>query len=382
MLRFLTAGESHGKGLTIILEGIPANLSLGVEDINLELKRRQKGYGRGGRMKIETDSAQIISGVRFGKTLGSPISILIENKDWPNWQGIMEVENLITADYEKITNLRPGHADFAGAIKYHQNDLRNILERASARETAARVAAGAIAKKFLKEFKTKIISYVLSIGALKSSLKSFNYEALFLQAEKSLLRCPDASIEKKIMQLIDKTQKDGDTLGGTFEIIGLNLPIGLGSYIQWDKRLDGRLAQALMSIPAVKGVEIGLGFKTAELLGSKAHDEIYYKNGFYRKTNGAGGLEGGITNGMPLVLRAAMKPIATLRKALRSVNLITKKSVSGHFERADICAVPAASVIGEAVVSMEIANSFLEKFGGDSIEETMLNYHSYLQLKL
>lgn len=340
MLRFLTAGESHGKALVAILDGCPANLPLSPKDINIDLGRRQTGYGRGARMKVEKDAAEILSGVRHGKTIGSPIAILIPNKS--------------TELFEKtFTQLRPGHADLAGVVKYNQMDVRNILERSSARETAARVAVGAVARKLLSEFRIRISSKVVKIGGAK-----------------------EAADWKR---LIDKAGAEGDALGGIFEVIANRVPIGLGSYVQWDRRLDGNIARALMAIPAVKGVEIGLGFSAAALPGSKVHDEIYYvkKKGFYHKTNNAGGLEGGITNGEPIVVRAAMKPISTLRKPLGSVDLATKKAVSAHVERSDVCAVEAAAVIGEAAVALEIANAFLEKFGGDSQEEILANFTAY-----
>jgi chorismate synthase len=404
ILRFLTAGESHGKGLIGILEGIPSGLALSSKDIDRELARRQSGYGRGGRMKIEKDHAEIISGVRWGKTIGSPISLLIENRDWENWQDIMSPESKDIGEEIKdprfdprllaVTRPRPGHADLAGALKYRHKDIRNILERSSARETAMRVAIGAIAKKFLSEFSITIGSFVTQIGRVKSqksevrSQKS-DYEKLFQKAEESSVRCPDEDASKKMMELIDTASKNGDTLGGVFEIFATGLPVGLGSHIQWDKRLDGRLAHALMGIQAIKGVEIGDGFEMAERFGSEVMDEIFYQktedrsqksdSEFYRETNHAGGIEGGMTNGMPIVIRAAMKPIPTLRKPLRSVNIITKEPFEAAYERSDICAVPAAAVIGEAVAALVIADAFLEKFGGDNIEETKKNFDAYME---
>ena len=355
MFRYLTAGESHGKTLLTIIEGIPSNLPLTKEDIDRELRRRQKGYGRGGRMRIEKDEVEILSGVRSGKTLGSPIGLLIKNKDWKNWKEIMAIKKNSKFKIQNskfILSPRPGHADLSGTIKYNFADIRNVLERASARETAARVAVGAISKKFLKEFRINFYSQVIMIGGVA---------------------------DKKIKPLIDKAKKKGDSLGGIFEITAINLPIGLGSYVQSDLRLDGRLAGALMSIPGIKGVEIGSGFDAAKRFGSKVQDEIFYQKGrgFYRKTNRAGGLEGGMTNGEPLVLRAAMKPISTLRKPLLSVDLISKKRIKAVKERADICAVPSAAVIGEAVAAIEITRAFLEKFGGDSISEVKSNYENY-----
>jgi len=409
-LRYLTAGESHGQALSCVIDGIPSNLYLSAADIDKELSRRQKGYGRGERMKIESDHVQILSGVRRGKTLGSPITLLIENKDWANWCDIMSAElrgkSLESKESElkthnsklkTITRPRPGHADLAGAIKYNTNDIRNILERSSARETAARMAAGATAKKFLSEFNIQIISYVAEIGGIKtqnSKLKIQNSVkeilSLFEKAETSPVRCPDKDIEKRIISKIDNAMKKGDTLGGVFEVVVLGIPVGLGSYSQWDKKLDAKLAYALMSIQAIKGVEIGLGFEMSRRYGSEVMDEIFYKRrsavssrqsagGFYRKTNNAGGIEGGMSNGMPIIVRAAMKPIPTLRTPLSSVDIISKKPFKAAYERSDVCAVPAASVIGEAVTALVIANSFLSKFGGDSMEEVKRNYEGYLR---
>jgi chorismate synthase len=380
-LRLLTAGESHGKGLTGILEGIPSGLALSSQDIDRELKRRQMGYGRGGRMKIESDRAGIISGVRWGKTIGSPISLLIENKDWKNWEQGMSSEAGHEGSIPPVTRPRPGHADLSGALKYGHKDIRNILERSSARETAMRVALGAIAKKFLSEFGINIGSYVTRIGNIKISDLRFeisNSEEIFSRAENSPVRCPDEEASKKMTELIDDAVQKGDTLGGIFEVIVTGAPIGLGSHIQWDKRLDGRLAQAIMGIQAIKGVEIGTGFGMAEISGSEVMDEIFYEGAeFIRKTNNAGGIEGGMTNGMPVVVRAAMKPIPTLRKALRSVDILTKEPFEAAYERSDTCAVPAAAVIGETMTALIIADSFLEKFGGDSIEETKRNFDGY-----
>jgi len=390
-LRYLTAGESHGKALIGILEGIPSGLSLSPEDINRDLGRRQMGYGRGGRMKIESDHAEILSGVRWGKTIGSPITLLIENKDFKNWLKGMspyaEDENSIPP----VTKPRPGHADLTGAIKYGHHDIRNVLERSSARETAMRVALGAVAKKFLQTFHITIGSFVIQIGKISvkglkdqgakgSSESSRTLESLFKKAEKSPVRCPDDEAAKKMINLIDRAIKSGDSLGGIFEVFATGLPVGLGSYIQSDRRLDGRLAQALMGIQAIKGVEAGLGFEMSKRSGSEVMDEIFYSAsyGFHRKTNNAGGIEGGMTDGMPIILRAAMKPIPTLRRPLRSINIRTKKPVEAAYERSDICAVPAAGVIGEAMVALTIADAFLEKFGGDSMKEIQINYDSYV----
>jgi chorismate synthase len=387
-LRFLTAGESHGKGLTGIMEGIPAGLQLSPEDIDGELKRRQQGYGRGGRMKIEQDRAEILSGVRWGKTMGSPITLFIENKDWKNWKEGMSSQSKHEGSLPPVTRPRPGHADLTGALKYNQRDIRNILERSSARETAMRVAAGAVAKKLLHEFGISIGSYVLSIGTARMQATGYEIqEETFTKAESSPVRCPDEFAASEMMALIDRASKNGDTLGGIFEVVAWGVPAGLGSHIQWDTRLDGRIAQALMGIQAIKSVEMGNGLEMAEKFGSEVMDEIYYENNpadeyhhrFYRKTNNAGGIEGGMTNGMPVVVRAAMKPIPTLKKALRSVDIVTKEPIEAAYERSDTCAVPAASVIGEAMVALVLADAFLEKFGRDTLDELKRNYNSYLQ---
>jgi chorismate synthase len=390
-LRYLTAGESHGKALIGILEGIPSGLSLSAEDINRDLGRRQMGYGRGGRMKIESDHAEILSGVRWGKTIGSPITLLIENEDYRNWLKGMSPYAEDDGSIPAVTRPRPGHADLTGAIKYYHHDMRNVLERSSARETAVRVALGAVAKKFLQAFHITIGSFVIQIGTIRvkglrdkgvkgSSESSRTLESIFKKAEKSPVRCPDEQAAKKMTTLIDRIMKSGDSLGGVFEVFATGVPAGLGSYIQWDRRLDGRLAQALMSIQAIKGVEAGLGFEMSRRSGSDVMDEIFYSHhyGYYRKTNNAGGMEGGMTDGMPIILRAAMKPIPTLRRPLRSIDITTKKPVEAAYERSDICAVPAAGVIGEAMVALTITDAFLEKFGGDSMKEIQNNYDSYV----
>ncbi|MBM4146080.1 MAG: chorismate synthase [Nitrospira sp.] len=399
-MRYSTAGESHGKALVGFIEGIPSGLFLSTEDIDRDLKRRQGGYGRGGRMKIESDHAEILSGVRWGKTIGSPVTLLIENKDYKNWIEAMSSNAKAEGSIPAVVKPRPGHADLSGAIKYCHHDMRNILERSSARETAMRVALGAVAKRFLSEFGITIGSYVIQIGRIqvqssKFKVKSFGTELLsiFKKAEKSPVRCPEREAEKQMITLIDRAIREGNSLGGIFEVFVLGLPVGLGSYTQWDRKLDGRLAQALMSIQAIKGVEVGLGFEMSSKFGSEGMDEIFYRAkskeqraksentiwGFYRKTNNAGGIEGGITNGMPVILRAAMKPIPTLRKPLRSFDITTKKPVQAAYERSDICAVPAAGVIGEAMAALTVADAFLEKFGGDSISETLRNYNSYMK---
>jgi chorismate synthase len=392
-LRYLTAGESHGKALVGMIEGIPAGLALSAADIDGDLKRRQTGHGRGGRMRIESDHAEILSGVRWGRTLGSPITLVIENRDYKNWLQGMSPEHEADGSMPASVNPRPGHADLSGAIKYDQHDVRNILERSSARETAVRVALGAVAKKFLAEFDIMIGSYVIQIGSIQVQSSKSNVRcqerkllSLFKKAEKSPVRCPDDEGSAKMVKLIDRTMKEGNSLGGIFEVFAIGLPAGLGSHVQWDKRLDGRLGQALMSIQAIKGVEIGAGFEISGRFGSEVMDEIFYESPgsgirrpkFYRNTNNAGGVEGGMTNGMPLILRAAMKPIPTLRKPLRSVDIVTKKQTKAAYERSDVCAAPAAAVIGEAMTALTLADAFVEKFGGDSMREIKRNYDSYV----
>jgi chorismate synthase len=398
----MTSGESHGKALAGIIEGIPSGLCLSSEDIDRDLKRRQGGYGRGGRMKIESDHAEILSGVRWGKTIGSPVTLLIENKDYKNWIKGMSPDAMYESSIPAVTRPRPGHADLAGAIKYDRRDTRDILERSSARETAMRVALGAVAKKFLSEFDIHVGSYVVQIGKQKTEIRSMHLKEkelleIFRKAEKSPVRCPDENVTGKIVKLIDRTLRDGDSLGGIFEVFVTGAPVGLGSHVQWYRRLEGRLARALMSIQAIKGVEVGLGFEMSTKSGSEVMDEIFYRakrnppkaersaktentiGGIYRKTNNAGGIEGGMANGMPIILRAAMKPIPTLKKSLRSIDILTKNPVRAAYERSDICAVPAASVIGEAMTALTIADAFLEKFGGDSVTETRRNYISYIE---
>lgn len=377
MLRYLTAGESHGKAITAILEGMPANLQVSPNDIDKELKRRQIGYGRGGRMAIENDKVEILSGIRLGKTLGSPIALLVNNADYENWKKVMPVENDKNIFQEPVTQLRPGHADLTGCIKYNQQDIRNILERASARGTVSLVAVGAVVKKLLREFKISVFSHVVQIGNVKTSVERGSYENINRTAEKSDLRCADEKAEAQMKKEIDSAKEKGDAVGGVFEVVVLGSPIGLGSHVHPDRRLSGKLAAAVMSVPGVKGVEIGLGFAAAATPGSKAHDEIFYENDkFTRHTNNAGGLEGGITNGQPIIIRAAIKPVATISKPLNSVDLVTKEQVKAHVERADVCHVPSAGVIAEAAVAIEIANAFLEKYGGDSIEEIANRYNA------
>ncbi len=387
MFRFLTAGESHGPALTTIVEGVPAGLPITAGPINAQLKRRQGGYGRGARQKIESDTAEILSGIRFGRALGSPITLVVRNRDWANWTTKMSVEPLPEGEEETktITVPRPGHADYAGMMKYGHDDLRNILERSSARNTATQVAVGAVARLLLSEFGISIASHVVNIGGIKSA-GPLDLRRVGELAEDSPVRVAGKDAEARIIAAIDDAKYRGDTLGGTFEVVALGLPVGLGSHVHWDTKIDGKLAQALMSIQAIKGVEIGIGFGAADIPGSQVHDAFYYdsaqENGdakFRRGTNNAGGTEGGMTNGEPLVVRAVMKPIATLMKQLPSVNLATKEGVPAFAERSDVCAVPAAAVIGEAMVAIVLAQLMCEKFGSDSLSEMKSNYDHYQQ---
>lgn len=370
-LRFLTAGESHGPALTAILEGLPAGLRLDLEKINRDLARRQQGYGRGGRMKIETDKAEILSGVRFGETLGGPITIQVKNKDFVNWTDRMAAFGEPAG--EKVTAARPGHADLTGIRKYDREDIRDILERSSARETAMRVAAGAVAKQFLSALGMEISSRVLNIGGVSVDVDKIEGN------EASELNCRDAEAEERMKEKIREAKEAGDTLGGVFEVIVTGAPVGLGSHIQWDRRLDARLAGAMMSIQAVKGVEIGEGFGYAALPGSRAHDEMFYDEAGHvvRKTNRAGGLEGGMTNGEPVVVRAVMKPIPTLMTPLHSVDIAAKQPVLASKERSDVCAVSAASVVGEAMTALIIAGAVTEKFGGDAMSDVLEAVRAY-----
>jgi chorismate synthase len=379
-LRWMTAGESHGPRLTAIIEGIPAGLPILASEIDQELARRQRGYGRGGRMKIETDRVEIVGGVRGGETLGSPISLAITNRDHQNWLDRMSPGPL-PAVPEALTRPRPGHADLAGGLKYDRHDLRDILERASARETAARTAVGGVARKLLAVLGIEVFAHVIAIGDVSAAPEG-THESLRERARASDLSCADAAAEAKMKEAIHTASHAGDTLGGVFEVVATGLPPGLGSHVQWDRKLDGRLAQALASIQAIKAVEIGDGWAAARLSGSRVHDPIHYDSSakvFTRPTNHAGGVEGGITNGAPLICRAAMKPIATLRKALASVDVRTKEAFEAAFERSDICAVAAASVVGEAMVAIVLCDAVLEKFGGDSIRELERNVVSYRQ---
>jgi chorismate synthase len=366
-MRYLTAGESHGPCVITIIDSIPAHLKVNEEDINYELRRRQVGYGRSERMQIEKDKVEILSGVREGKTTGNPITLLIKNKDFRK-------------SLSPINVPRPGHADLAGVLKFNHKEARNILERASARETAARVATGAIAKILLKEFGIKIYSHVIQIGKIKmTNIKPST--TLLSKADNSCLRCIHPKTEELMKKEIDSAKEKGDSVGGVFEIICKGVPPGLGSHTQWDKKIDARLAYAIMSIPGVKGVEIGLGFRSADTPGREMHDEIFYKNGkFYRKTNNAGGIEGGITNGEDIIIKAVMKPIPTLKIPLKSIKLSDKSPALAHKERADVCAVPACSVIGEAMAAIELVSCMQEKFGGDSILEMKRNYENYKKI--
>ncbi|MFA7418603.1 MAG: chorismate synthase [Melioribacteraceae bacterium] len=391
MIKFVTAGESHGKGLVTVVTGFPSNLEVSESYINEELKRRQSGYGRGLRMKIETDTAEIFSGVRFGKTLASPISMLIRNRDWENWTEKMSTEP-INKEVEKITIPRPGHADLVGSQKYSFDDIRNSIDRSSARETAARVAATAIAKKFLEDLGIYVGSYVESIGGIypKENFVNklfacelsdkFSAKKINETVDISSVRVFDEAHEKKIINKIKVAKKRGDTLGGTFFVIVSGVPVGLGSFVQYDTRIEAALSHAIMSIQAVKGVEVGIGFEGAELFGSQVHDEIILKKDkFSRATNRAGGIEGGITTGLPIIIRGAMKPISTLMTPLKSVELATMKKVEARRERSDFVAVPACAVIAEGMVAWVIADFVLQKFGGDSMEETKSNFNSFVE---
>ncbi len=379
MLRYLTAGESHGEALTVIVEGLPANLPLPKHKIDFWLAERQKGHGRGGRMKIEKDEVRLLGGLRDGRTLGSPLAMVIFNRDWANWEKMMHAET-VSAAHAKAVSLsrpRPGHADLAGAIKYDQEDLRNILERASARETAMRVAAGAAAMALLEQFGVEFLATVSEIGGIKAApIRDFHKAQKAAMA--SLVRCADKTAAKKMVARVDEAKAKGDSLGGSFEVRVRGLPVGLGSHVQWDRKIDGRLARALVTIQSVKAIEFGLGTGFASRFGSQAHDQIHYRRGRYgHDSNNAGGIEGGMTNGEDLVLRVSMKPIPTLMKPLKSVDMATKESIKAKYERSDTCSVPAAAVVGQCVAAFELAAAFLEKFGGDSLAELKRNYQSY-----
>jgi chorismate synthase len=393
MLRYFTAGESHGPCLTVIIDGVPAGFPIDVQKINHDLWRRQQGYGRGGRMLIEKDEAQIRSGIRWGETLGSPVALGIENRDWKNWTKKMSPAPEDRDEKIAVTKPRPGHADLTGILKYHHSDIRNVLERASARDTVSRTAVGSFCKQLLAPFGVRVIAYIRSLGNVEAKTQGLTYEEIFARAEESPVRVGDKEAEERMIALIDECKKKGDTLGGIFEVVALGLPPGLGSHTQWDRKLDGRLARALMSIQAIKGVEIGLGFEMARRWGSEVHDEIFFDphkmvtegtprivpTGFYRGGNNSGGTEGGMSNGAPLVARCAMKPISTLMSPLQSVDLRSKQPADASVERSDVCSAPAAAVVGEAVVAFELAVAFLEKFGGDSLHEITRNYEGYLE---
>src|SRR5437763_1895750 len=382
MLRFTTAGESHGRALVAILEGLPAGLPVDVEQVNRELERRQWGYGRGGRMKIERDRVEILSGVRHGLTLGSPLALMIENKDWASWTEVMSATpvDLPPEKSRRVKRPRPGHADLAGGQKFGARDLRNVLERASARETAARVACGALAKQLLAVFGVEIRSHVIQLGGIPDKPLELAWDTIIAIPDDAPLRCADTEAQARMVALVDEKRREGDTLGGIFEVVARGVMPGLGSHTAWDLKLDGRLAQAVMSIPAVKAVAIGAGAEASNLPGSEVHDEIAYDEAnsqFIRQTNRAGGLEGGITNGEELRVRGHLKPISTLRRALRSVDIDTKQEETASFERSDITAVPAAGVIGEAMVALVLAAAMREKFGGDSLGEMRRNFDGY-----
>jgi chorismate synthase len=388
MFRYLTAGESHGPQLTAIVEGLPSGLKLSETEINHDLARRQGGYGRGGRMQIETDQVRILSGVRWGETLGSPITLVVENHDWVNWDKRMSPHPEFRDESIRVTRARPGHADLPGAMKYDHKDVRNILERSSARETAVRVAVGGVAKAYLARFGVSVTGCVVELGGVKAQLPQMSVRQLQETIAASPVYTYDPAAELQMIEAIDKAKAAGDTLGGVVEVRVTGVPVGLGSHVQWDRRLDARLAAAVMSIQAFKGVEIGDGFETARKPGSQVHDEIFYdeqrvsrgeQSGFYRKSNSAGGVEGGISNGEEIVILGAMKPIPTLYKPLQSVDILSKEPFEATVERSDVCAVPAASVVTEAVVAIEIASAFMDKFGGDSVAETARNYAAYIE---
>jgi len=379
MLRYLTAGESHGLSLAAVVDGMPAGLPLEAGYIDKQLARRQGGHGRGGRMKIETDRVRITSGVRGGLTLGSPVTLVVENRDWENWRRVMAPGPEADLETRAVTRPRPGHADLTGAIKYGHRDVRNVLERSSARETAARVAAGTVARRLLEEVGVAIVGSVVRIGSIQVQEPALSAAELAEAVDKSPVYCADPAATEKMIEEIDRAREAGDSLGGVFEVKVFGLPPGLGSYVQRDRTLDGRLAGALMSIQAIKGVEVGAGFDAACRRGSEVHDELYYTpgRGFYRATNNAGGIEGGMSNGETLLLRAAMKPIPTLYKPLRSVDIATKQPFEASVERSDTCAVPAACVVGEAAAAWELAVALLEKFGGDTLREIKTRVDQY-----
>ena len=386
-MRFITAGESHGPELTAIIEGLPAGLPLSSEEINRELARRQGGYGRGGRMKIEKDQVRITSGIRHGKTLGSPVTLIVENKDWKNWTAVMSVAPVPEKQKKirRVSKPRPGHADLVGGMKYQHDDLRNVLERSSARETTMRVAIGAVAKKLLAELDIQVAGHVAVLGGIEATIpENLTIREIQERSEQSAVRVLDPSVEEKMKELIDQTKKNGDTIGGVVEVLVGGVPAGLGSYVQWDRKLDAKIAQAVVSINAFKGAEFGIGFEMAQRPGSQVMDEIVWdeSTGYTRTSNNLGGFEGGMTNGMPIIVRGVMKPIPTLYKPLQSVNIDTKEPYKASVERSDSTAVPAASVVCEAVVATEVAKAMLEKFDSDSFEqmkEAVKRYRLYTQ---
>ncbi|EFM09765.1 chorismate synthase [Paenibacillus curdlanolyticus YK9] len=382
-LRYLTAGETHGPQLTAIIEGLPSNLQLDFEELNFQLLRRQKGHGRGRRMQIEKDTANIVGGVRHGRTTGAPVALVVANNDWKHWTSVMNIEPIEGSDEEKrrVHRPRPGHADLNGGLKYNLKDLRNVLERSSARETAARVAVGAVARQLLAAFGIKVAGQVIRIGEIEAPANNLPVDELIRLTEESPVRVVDKETEEKMTAYIDQIKAEGDSIGGIVECIVEGLPVGLGSHVQYDRKLDGRIAQAVVSINAFKGVEIGIGFEAGKIRGSQVHDEILYteERGYHRATNRLGGFEGGMTNGEQIVVRGVMKPIPTLYKPLQSVDIDTREPFTAQVERSDACAVPAASVVMEHVVAWEVARAFLEKFGGDSMEEIRSNYDAYLE---
>jgi len=388
MIRYLTAGESHGPQLSAIIEGLPAGLKISEDIINTDLARRQGGYGRGGRMQIERDTVEILSGIRWGETIGSPVTLAVRNRDWENWKDKMSTSESARDEKIRVTRSRPGHADLAGVIKYRHQDVRNILERSSARETAVRVAVGAVAKQLLSEFGIQVFGYVSAIGSITATAPDFSIKKMTDLALNTDFYTYDSAAESRMKTLVDRARESGDSVGGVIEVSVSGVPVGLGSHVHWDRKLDARIAMAVMSVQAIKGVEIGMGFGSSARPGSMVHDEIYYDSsriskgefsGYFRKTNNAGGIEGGISNGEPVVIRAAMKPIPTLYKPLMSVDFASHEPIEATVERSDVCAVPAATVVIEAVVAIEIANAFLEKFSGDSIAEIRSNYDGYLE---
>jgi chorismate synthase len=389
MLRYFTSGESHGEALVAFISGLPAGLAVDQSFVDRELWRRQQGYGRGGRMKIETDTAHFLSGVHHGKTIGSPIAVLLENRDWQNWKESLPVESGDPEKHKRVASPRPGHADLAGALKYDFTEARYVLERASARESAARVAIGALAKLFLRELGVEVLSHVIAVGAVSIADREITWEQIEALArrnkkEEVLLACADADAEQRMKEQVDNVLRTGDSVGGVFEVVARNVPPGLGSYVQWDERLDGLLAAAVMSLQAVKAVEIGSGIQAAHSPGSAVHDEIGYQrdsgfSGFTRTRNNAGGIEGGVSNGQEIRVRGYLKPISTLRRPLQSVDFTTREPVKAAYERSDVCVVPAAGVAGEAMVALTLARCALDKFGGDSLKETKRNFLGYLE---